>query len=171
MFRTTLMAALAMPLIAAATQPDPDVGPRMQAHAMTDLEGRSVQLDQFVGEVLVVNFWASWCAPCRHELPVLDAWNTAWREVGARVVAVSIDTKVANAREFVARDKLDLTVWIDGPEGLAAELDLPAVPTTYVLDRDGRAVLRIEGSSPAELELLHDTVRALLAAPIGGPEA
>ena len=171
MLKATLMAALAVPLAAAATQPAADVGPRMQTHAMTDLDGRNVRLDQFAGEVLVVNFWASWCAPCRHELPVLDAWNTAWRDAGARVVAVSIDTKVANAREFVARDKLDLTVWIDGPDGLAAELDLPAVPTTYVLDRAGRAVLRIEGSSPAELELLHDTVQALLAAPAEGPEA
>ena len=76
--------------------------PDLLAEPMVDLAGESASLADYRGEVLVVNFWASWCAPCRDELPVLDAWNTEWAGTGARVVAVSLDKRIDNAKRFVA---------------------------------------------------------------------
>lgn len=161
-------------LIVAAPVAADDLGAAgriLQNHRMEDLAGQAVGLAQHRGEVVVVNFWASWCGPCLRELPILDAWHAAWRDEGFRVVAVSIDSKVDNARRFVERADLGLTVWVDGPRGLAVELDLPAVPTSFVVDRDGRVVLRIEGSSEEDLERMHRTVRALLIEDEKGPEA
>ena len=147
------------------------IGPILLGRSMLDLSGNTVSLEDYRGEVLVVNFWASWCAPCRRELPVLDEWNTDWRSQGARVVAISIDSRAGNARTFVKDAELGLTAWIDGTDGLAAELDLPAVPTSFVIDRDGEVVLRIVGSSAADLDKMHSKVQELLASKPKGPKA
>jgi thiol-disulfide isomerase/thioredoxin len=126
-------------------------GPDLLAEPMVDLAGEPASLNDFKGDVLVVNFWASWCPPCRDELPELDAWNTEWSGKGARVVAVSIDRRAANAERFVAEAGLDLPVLVDGPDGLAAALDLAAVPSTFLLDRDGRIVMTVHGFDRQEL--------------------
>ncbi len=165
-------AALSTAATGTALAADPgETGPLLMSYRLQDMAGEPVSLEDFRGEVLVVNFWASWCAPCLRELPVLDHWNTAWQNEEARVVAISIDRKAKNALGFIAMMDLGLTVWLDGPQGLAAELDLPAVPTSYVIDRDGRVVLRIEGSSPADLAKMHRVAQSLLAANESGPEA
>lgn len=140
-----------------------DRGARLRARALTTVEGRPATLAAWEGEVLVVNFWATWCAPCRAELAQLDAWNTGWTPRGARVVAVSLDTDRERAQRFVTDQELGLTVLHDGPDGLARELDLPAVPTTYVLDREGAVVLEVQGSSARDLDRLRRTVEQLLA--------
>ena len=127
--------------------------PDLLAEPMVNLAGEFASLADYRGEVLVVNFWASWCAPCRDELPVLDAWNTEWSGTGARVVGVSLDKRIDNVKRFVADTGLGLSILVDGPDGLAAELDLTAVPTTYLLDRDGGVVMVVRGFK--EDELLH----------------
>lgn len=156
--------------VASAKEPEP-VSALLMSHQMVDLEGESVGLETYRGEVLVVNFWASWCAPCLRELPILDSWNTTWQGNGARVIAISIDSKAANAQAFVTHEDLGLSVWLDGPQGLAARLDLPAVPTSYVIDRAGRVVLRIEGSSPDDLARMQQKVQSLLSETDRRPEA
>ncbi len=156
--------------VASAAEPK-QPGALIMKHQMVDLDGTPVSLNDYRGEVLVVNFWASWCAPCLRELPILDEWNTAWQNTGARVVAISIDNKAANARSFVSHEGLKLSVWLDGPRGLAAQLDLPAVPTSYVIDRSGRVVLRVEGSSPADLARMEEKVQALLSEKDRRPKA
>lgn len=140
-----------------------DRAARLRGRALTTVEGLPATLASWDGEVLVVNFWATWCAPCRGELAQLDAWNTGWTGRGARVVAVSLDSDRERAVRFAADQELGLTVLHDGPDGLARELDLPAVPTTYVLDREGSVVLEVQGSGERELERLRQAVEQLLA--------
>lgn len=152
-----LLAALLGAASPAAAEPD------FLGEPMVDLEGEATSLAAFAGEVLVVNFWASWCAPCREELPVLDEWNNAWAGRGGRVVAVSIDRKAANAARFVDEIDLGLPVLVDGPDGLAAALDLSAVPSTYLLDREGRVVMVVRGFLADELARLRQAAEALLA--------
>ena len=69
----------------------------------------------------------------------------------------------ATGSRFAADQELDLTVLHDGPDGLARELDLPAVPTTYVLDREGEVVLEVQGSGERELKRMRQAVEQLLA--------
>jgi thiol-disulfide isomerase/thioredoxin len=170
-FLSTLLVTVALSATVAAGADFAETGAKLRNHPLQDLAGEPLSLADFRGEVLVVNFWASWCAPCLRELPVLDEWNTAWQDAGARVIAVSIDSKVKNAREFVASQKLGLTVCVDGPQGLAAKLDLPAVPTSYVIDQQGNVVLRIEGSSAADLARMQQKVQALLGSKNRRPKA
>ncbi len=79
-------------------------------------------------------------------------------------MAISVDQDVRNAQRFVNKAGLQLNVLHDGPKGLARVLDLPALPSTYVLDRDGRVVTVVRGSSEADLAKLERTVESLIAA-------
>ncbi len=136
--------------------------PDLLAEPMVNLAGETASLADFRGEVIVVNFWASWCAPCREELPLLDSWNTEWIGKGARVVAVSIDKRIGNAERFIADADLDLTILVDGPDGLAADLDLAAVPSTFLLDRDGQVVMSVRGFAIEDLARLKKAVEDLM---------
>jgi thiol-disulfide isomerase/thioredoxin len=158
-FLATILTLASAPLFGPSARA---AGPDLLAEPMVDLAGKTASLADFRGEVLVVNFWASWCAPCRDELPVLDAWNTGWSGTGARVVAVSLDKKIGNVERFVADTGVDLSVLIDGPDGLAVELDLAAVPSTYLLDRDGRVVMVVQGYKEDELLRLKKAAEDLL---------
>ena len=75
----------------------------LREHTLRGLDGKTMTLDALRGEVVVVNFWASWCTPCRRELARLDALNTEIARRGGRVVAISVDEEIENARRFAAR--------------------------------------------------------------------
>jgi peroxiredoxin len=139
-----------------------DAGEVLASYPLTSLNGDETRLSSFRGEVVVVNFWASWCAPCRKELPVMDGWHAAWTGRGGRVVAISIDKEVRNARRFAEETNLSLTVLCDTPAGLARTLDIPSLPCTFLLDKNGNVVSVIRSSSPKELSRLKTKAESLL---------
>lgn len=141
----------------------------LAAHKLSSLDGTATTLSAYRGEVVVVNFWAAWCAPCRHELPMMDQWNADWKGRGARVVAISIDQDVRKAKRFVEEMELGLTVVHDGPNGLARSLDIPTVPYTLLLDRDGNIIGKVEGSAEKEVAALGRKVETMIAARGGRP--
>ncbi len=131
--------APAVPL--AATGPTTSsIAAAMGDHPLRRLGGGSLPWSSLRGEVVVLHFWASWCGPCRKELPQIDALHQELARSGGRVVAVSIDRDARNAADFARRHAPSLPVYHDGPDGLARTLDLPALPYTVVLDRDGAVV-------------------------------
>jgi len=137
----------------------------LEARVLRGLAGDPWRLADFRGEVVVVNFWASWCRPCRQELPALDALNAEIARHGGRVFAISIDTDAANVRRFIRSHKLSLPILHDGPNGLASVLELDRIPYTLVLDRNGDVAFATSGlgtGGPGELEAV---VRRLVQRP------
>lgn len=130
---------------------------------LAKLGGGTLSLASLKGQVVVVNFWASWCAPCRRELPRLQMLDAEIASRGGRVIAVSIDEDRRNVELFARRNGLTLPVMVDGPDGLARALDLRAVPLTLVLDRTGRVAWCTTQSNEAGLAALAETTRQLLA--------
>ena len=139
----------------------------LATHVLRTLDGRTQTLGALRGEVVVVNFWASWCGPCRRELPRLDALSASIAGQGGRVVAVSIDQEARNVRRFVTSLKLSLPVYHDGPDGLARTLDLPHVPFTVVLDRSGAVAFTTSGADDRALDAIASAARRSLAAAPG----
>ncbi len=135
----------------------------LREHPVRTLEGRSLTLGAQAGQVVVVNFWASWCAPCRRELPKLADLNRRLAGRGARVVAVSIDRDPANAKRFLRAQGIAVPAACDGPDGLARSLDLRAVPLTLVIGRDGRIAWSTTRSDDAGLAELTRVTEQLLA--------
>lgn len=112
----------------------------LREHPLHTLDGKALTIGDMRGDVVVVNFWASWCAPCRRELPRLQTLEQGLAAAGTRMVSVSIDQNPENTRRACRARKVTLTVAQDGPNGLARALDVKSVPLTLVLDRNGHII-------------------------------
>jgi thiol-disulfide isomerase/thioredoxin len=161
--KRSLVAALSVMAAASAARAGSNRD-TLASYKLTSFDGKSTTIASYRGEVVVLNFWASWCAPCRRELPLFDQWNSAWTGRGARVIAVSIDSDARNAKHFAEEMKLTLPVMHDGPEGLARMLDIPSVPFTLLLDRDGNIIGEVRGSTESEVAALGKKVETMIAA-------
>ena len=147
-------------LLAPPTAGAVDVAPLLAAHELVTLDGEDAVLGPLRGETVVVNFWAEWCAPCRRELPVLDAWHREFVGLDVLFVPISIDRDRRKAQRWAERLGLELPLFHDGPDGLASTLDLPALPITYVIDPRGRTVFTSTGSDAAALAELEQAIVA-----------
>ncbi|WP_306223013.1 TlpA family protein disulfide reductase [Bosea beijingensis] len=140
---------------------------------LTDLAGKTRPLSAYRGKAVLLNFWASWCPPCRRELPILRRLQTTAAREPFVVVPVSLDKSVATVRTYLDRLGLaDLATFIDA-EGVVASgpksakptpFPLYGMPMTYLLDREARSVGYLVGeadwTSPEGLELLRFYGRA-----------
>lgn len=150
---------------AAASAPSPArVAAAMASHTLRSLTGAPLSLASLQGRVVVLNFWASWCGPCRKELPRLAGLDAELAKSGGRVIAVSVDSDPRNAAEFATRHAPGMTLYHDGPDGLVRALDVPALPFTLVLDRDGTVAWSGGGADEATFAALGSTARRLAAA-------
>jgi thiol-disulfide isomerase/thioredoxin len=131
---------------------------------LPDLDGRQQALSQWRGKVIIVNFWATWCAPCREEMPQFVVTQTREATNGVQFVGIAVD-QVDKVREFVKEIGVNYPTLIGGFGAieLSKQLgnDLAALPFTIVLDRDGRVVhTQLGPLKPARLDaLLHDLTR------------
>lgn len=131
----------------------------------TDLNGGKVSLAQYRGKVVVLNFWASWCAPCRAESPTLEALYEKHKKSGMRFLGVNIKDDRTAAQAFVRKQKIAYPSLYDqsGEVALGFRDTVPpkAIPSTIVVDAKGRVSGRIIGEATYDgLDKLIDTVAA-----------
>ncbi|MDQ6951649.1 MAG: TlpA disulfide reductase family protein [Mariprofundales bacterium] len=105
--------------------------------------GNRASLAEYRGQPLILHFWASWCPPCRQELPQIDRWKRAHPKV--HLVAISLDDSTMDARQFLHQHHLSLPAWIADPRQ-ATRLGIRALPTTILIDANGDIQQRIVGA-------------------------
>ena len=125
----------------------PEAGYLAPRFTLRNLKGNLEGLDDHAGKVIVVNFWATWCAPCVEEMPSFETLYRRFRSQGLTVLAVSLDKGGSSkVQEFVDKHKLSFPVLMDS-EGVAEKL-YPSftIPVTYVIDKQGRVAARVDGA-------------------------
>jgi len=116
--------------------------------SLPDLQGQTHSLDEFRGRVVLLNFWASWCTACLVEMPAILGLQQALKDRPFAVVAVNVGETPSEVRSMIKRLKLDFQVLLDRDRAVFKGWDITVLPTSYVLDADGR--LRLLGRGPLE---------------------
>ncbi|WP_332671748.1 TlpA family protein disulfide reductase [Aromatoleum sp.] len=155
-----LALALIAPLPARSREPA-----SMPAVPLTRLDGTAMRATDWLGRPLVVNIWATWCPPCRTEMPSLQRLSALIEPSGARVVALSLDTDLNLVREFVLKYGIALPIGVATTPGSATDaLGATALPLTLYVAPDGRIVGRHFGQRNwAEESAVRDVKQRLLA--------
>lgn len=137
----------------------------MPAWQMTDLSGLPVSSTNFSGKVLVLNFWATWCPPCREELPDLNAFHGANQTNGVVVIGASVDEGDPEVvKRFAERNGLKYPIVFATPEIQLQFGNVTLLPTTFVIDREGRMAARFLGAITREE--LEKAVEPLVGGPV-----
>ncbi len=113
---------------------------------LQDLDGKEVSSAQFKGKVVVVDFWATWCGPCRHEIPGYIALQKKYAKDGLVIVGIAVSDKVASVRAFVAKQGVNYKVVMGNDTVVEAFGGVEGIPTTFIIDREGKIRERKVGS-------------------------
>jgi peroxiredoxin len=156
----------ALVYLRAPAPPAPAIGSPAPEFELASLAGSSVSLSSQRGQVLFVNFWATWCPPCRDEAPSLQRLYSELREEGFQVLAVSIDAPSARGDVEAFRTEFELTfpILLDPSQAVHAAFGVTGVPETYLIDADGRVAERFIGPRNWDDPRYARAVRRLLAA-------
>lgn len=127
-----------------------EVGAAAPDFALPGLDGGTVALGDLAGKPVMVNFWASWCHPCRKEFPLFLAAREKYAKQGLQIVGVSYKDIAADSRAFVAEQGADWTFARDPDGRLAEAYGVRAVPQTFFVDADGKIVSRLFGIASAK---------------------
>jgi peroxiredoxin len=142
-----------------------DVGARMPEVGLTDLAtGKRIDRASLAGKVVVVDFWASWCAPCKQELPQLEALYKRHKAAGLVVLAVNVDSDVGKAKALARELKLTFPIVHDAKHELADRFDPPRMPSSFIIDRKGLVRHVHAGFRSGDEAIFERELRALLSA-------
>jgi cytochrome c biogenesis protein CcmG/thiol:disulfide interchange protein DsbE len=127
-----------------------EVGAEAPAYSAISLTGDSVSLGEQRGKVVLLNVWATWCHPCRAEIPELRQLHAKYQARGLEVVGVSVDTEGSDEtiREFMKEFQMEYPVWRDPDERVSARFLTIGVPVTFLIDKQG--ILRWQKTGPIQ---------------------
>jgi cytochrome c biogenesis protein CcmG/thiol:disulfide interchange protein DsbE len=129
--------------------------------ARLDGEGGKLSLESLRGKVVVVNFWASWCAPCKEEAPLLERISREYKDRGVEVVGVDVRDFSGDARRFARENGLSYPLVHEGGADMWGDYELTGVPETFFVDREGRLVGEVVAGAVDEESLVRNIELAL----------
>ncbi|MCS6884503.1 MAG: TlpA disulfide reductase family protein [Acidobacteriota bacterium] len=112
--------------------------------SLKTLDGETVGLSEFKGKILILNFWATWCPPCRKEIPDLIAVQKAYKDKGVVILGVAVDEELDDVRSFVRKYEINYMVALDDGS-IFSQWEGEGIPLTFFIDRRGRIKNRSEG--------------------------
>lgn len=140
----------------------PVVGGIAPGFTLNDLNGKSVELNQVLKskKVTLINFWATWCPPCRAEIPEFVKFYRKYSAKGVEILAVNLQENTADVKNFVKNNGMNFPVLTDGNGRVGQMYQVMAIPTTFFVDSNGKIFYKIEGST--SMATLEAKVRSVL---------
>ena len=130
---------------------------------MPDQAGDQVKLSELKGKVVLIDFWASWCSPCRQEMPILEELHKKYVEQGLVIIGVNIDTNAKKMNNFLRGTPASFRIVHDRKLTVAAKYEPPTMPSSYLVARDGKIRYLHEGFRKKDAGPLEERIKALLA--------
>lgn len=155
LLRTTLTTLLAAAAFGANADAAPDF-------TLKSNSGDNLRLSEHRGEVILLNFWASWCGPCRQEMPHLDALQKKYEALGVNVVGVSVDDDPEKANHLLKEIPVTFPVLYDTESQVSAAYKVAAMPTTVLIDRDGNMRYLHKGYKPGYEQQYEQQIKQLI---------
>ena len=126
------------------------------------MKGPNTRLQELRGRVVMVNFWATWCGPCRQEMPHLNRLHEKYNRAGLVLLGVNVDDDPANAAAVATKLGIQFPVLLDTDKKVSDQYDLQAMPSTYLIDRDGKVRFVHRGYLNGYEALYEKQIRELL---------
>jgi peroxiredoxin len=130
--------------------------------ALKSSTGENLRLSEYRGDVVMINFWATWCGPCRQEMPLLDELYTRYERVGFSLLGVNIDDDSRRAMQMIEELGVSFPVLFDARKEVSKLYEVEAMPVTVLVDREGNIRFVHHGYKPGYEEKYLDQVRSLL---------
>jgi peroxiredoxin len=148
---------IALPLVAAVdtNSPAPDFTLNAQS-------GKPVELTQFKGQVVMLNFWASWCGPCRHEMPLLDSIYKKYGKLGFTMIGVNVEPDSKAANDWLKQTPVTFPILYDTDSKVSKLYGVSGMPSTVIVDRKGTVRMIHRGYKPGDEEEYLSSIRSLM---------
>ena len=130
--------------------------------ALKSSTGENLRLSEYRGDVVMINFWATWCGPCRQEMPLLDELYSRYNRVGFNLLGVNIDDDSRRAMQMVEELGVNFPVLFDASKEVSKLYEVEAMPVTVIVDRQGTVRFVHHGYKPGYEEKYLDQIRSLL---------
>jgi len=156
--------AIVVALLASAPVCAAAPGEMAPVFALQTAAGDMVSLERLRGKVVYVDFWASWCGPCRRSFPWMNEMHRKYGDKGLAIVAVNVDKKRADAERFLAQVPAAFTIVYDMPGATPAAYAVKGMPSSYLIDASGRIVTVEQGFSDERAAELEAQLRGMIGA-------
>ena len=161
-FCTTLFALLGLSISVLAVEAQQQA-PAFTLPGLPNSSPAQLNLNDYRGKVVYVDFWASWCLPCKQSFPQLNRLRQQYKSQGFEVIAINLDENLADAQAFLTKLPVDFPIALD-PRGVIAEAySIKGMPSAYIIDRQGKVQQVIEGFASDEASKIENWIKPLLS--------
>ena len=159
----TLLTGFALAVLATSSLAASDLaGLPAPDFALKSSTGENLRLSEYRGDVVLINFWATWCGPCRQEMPLLDQLYTRYERVGFSLLGVNIDDDSSRALDMMKELGVSFPVLFDARKEVSQLYNVDAMPVTVLVDREGNVRYVHKGYKPGYEDMYLDQIRSLL---------
>jgi peroxiredoxin len=139
-----------------------DVSGEAPDFTLKSRSGENIKLSDLRGQVVMINFWASWCGPCRQEMPHLEKLSEEYKDYGFALLGVNLDEKQPQAEKLLAQIPVSFPILFDPTSSVSKLYNVDAMPTTILLDRDGNLRHLHRAYRPGFEDIYSDQIKALV---------
>ena len=132
------------------------------AFTLTSRAGQDVSLAQYKGQVVMLNFWASWCGPCRQEMPLLESIYKKYNKMGFTMIGVNVEPDSNAANQWLKATPVSFPILYDRDSKVSKLYDVAGMPSTVIIDRSGKLRVLHRGYKPGDENEYLDSIRTLI---------